>query len=257
MSSQNNPRSSLFGALFVPVLVVGALIVVAILVMSFTGNSKRAAPSPGDGPRQLEAATMDELRNTYDKRGESIGNADAPVTVREFGDYQCPACGQFEPTAEKIRDEYVETGKVRFIFFDFPLQMHPHAQQAAVAARCAAKQGKFWAYHNRVYATQNQWAAKSDPTSTFLDLAVETGVDATQLKQCMASNEPLANINAERDAGLAIKLQATPTILVDNTEFVGAPSYERLKKAIDDALATADQGTDQSAPQDTESDNAQ
>lgn len=241
MSPQNNkPRSSLFGALFVPVLVIGALIVVAILVMSFTGN-KRPAPSASNGPRQLEASTMDELQKQYDKLGESMGPADAPLTIREFGDYQCPACGHFEPTAEKIRDEYVKTGKVRFIFFDFPLQMHQHAQAAAVAARCAAQQDKFWPYHNRLYKTQDQWAQQSDPSSMFLDLAVETGVDASALKQCMSSNKPVATINAERDAGLAVQLRATPTVLVGNTEFVGGPSYDKIKKAIDDALAAAGQ----------------
>lgn len=241
MSPQsNNPRSSLFGALFVPVLAIGALILIAILVMSFTGN-KRAAPSPDNGPRQLAASTMDELRNKYDKLGESMGQANAPVTIREFGDYQCPACGHFEPTAERIRDQYVKSGKVRFIFFDFPLQMHQHSQQAAVAARCAAKQGKFWTYHNRIYKTQDKWAKQDDPTSVFLDLAVESGLDTGKLKQCMNSNGPVATISAERDAGTLIKLRATPTVLVNNTEFVGGPTYDKLKKAIDEALADAGQ----------------
>lgn len=241
MSPQNNnPRSNLFGALFVPVLVIGALIIIAILVMSFTGN-KRAAPAPDNGPRHLATSTMDELRQKYDKLGESMGAADAPVTIREFGDYQCPACGRFESTAEKIRDEYVESGKVRFIFFDFPLQMHQHSQQAAVAARCAARQDKFWPYHSRIYKNQDRWSSKDDPTSAFLDLAVESGLDTDRLQQCMSSNAPVATINTERDAGMLIKLRATPTILVDNTEFVGGPSYDKLKKAIDDALADAGQ----------------
>lgn len=241
MSPQNNnSRSNLFGALFVPVLVIGALIIIAILVMSFTGN-KRAAPSPDNGPSQLAADTMDTLARKYDKIGASVGPADAPVTIREFGDYQCPACGHFAPTAEKIRDEYVKTGKARFIFFDFPLQMHEHSQQAAVAARCAGKQDRFWTYHNRIYATQDKWAKQDDPTSSFLDLAVESGLDTGKLKQCMSSNEPLATINAERDAGTLIKLRATPTVLVNNTKFVGGPSYDKIKKAIDDALAAAGQ----------------
>ncbi|MDA3921228.1 MAG: thioredoxin domain-containing protein [Salinisphaera sp.] len=242
MTPQNeNARSSLFGAVFFPVLIIGALIIVAILVMSYRGN-QRTAPKPGDGPTQLDASTMNALRNKYDKLGESIGQADAPVTVREFGDYQCPACGHFAPTAERMRKAYVKTGKVRFIFFDFPLPMHQHAQAAAVAARCAGRQNKFWPYHDRLYATQSKWAEENDPSSTFLDIAVETGVDSGQLKQCMASDEPLATINAERDAGKAVKLRATPTVLVGNTEFVGGPSYDKLKKAIDDALQAADNG---------------
>lgn len=236
MSPQNhNAQSKLFGALFIPVLLIGALIIIAILMMSFSGNN-RTAPAPGDGPAQIGKDTMSELRQKYDKLAESIGNPDAPVTVREFGDYQCPACGHFAPTAERIRKEYVKSGKVRFVFFDFPLPMHQHAQAAAIAARCAGKQDQFWPYHDRLYATQAKWAEQSDPRSTFLDIAVETGVDSGQLKQCMAGQETLATIKAESDAGKAIKLRATPTVLVNNTVFVGGPTYDQLKKAIDDAL---------------------
>lgn len=241
MSPQNKEgrnQSSLFGAVFFPVLVVGALIVIAILVMSFTGN-KRTAPSPNDNIRQLSTQTMNTLRQKYDKLGEATGNPDAPVTVREFGDYQCPACGNFEPTAERIRNEYVDSGKVRFIFFDFPLPMHPDAQAAAIAARCAARQGKFWTYHKRLYQTQSKWAEKSNPNSMFLDLALEAGLNTGKLQACMKNKTPLATIHAERDAGQSVKLRATPTVLVGNTEFVGGPSYAKLKKAIDNALSAA------------------
>lgn len=249
MSPQHsNARSSLFGALFFPALVIGALIVVAILVMSFTG-SDRATPRPGDGPSTLDADVMHSLKTRYDKLAEAKGNPDAPVTIREFGDYQCPACGHFEPTAEKIRQEYVDTGKVRFLFYDFPLAMHSHAQDAAIAARCAARQGTFWPYHNRLYKSQDQWSQESDPTSTYLDLALETGLDSQKLSACIKSEAPLAHINAERDAGQAISLRATPTVLVNDTVFVGGPSYTQLKSAIDQALSQAGAKADTRARQ--------
>ncbi|WP_423821877.1 thioredoxin domain-containing protein [Salinisphaera sp. SPP-AMP-43] len=246
MSPQNNSKqSSLFGALFFPVLIIGALIVIAILVMSFSGN-KRTAPSPNDNVRQVSAEAMKALRSQYDQLGESMGDPNAPVTVREFGDYQCPACGQFESTAERIRQEYAESGQVRFIFFDFPLPMHANAQSAAIAAGCAARQDKFWPYHNKLYHAQSRWSEQSDPSSTFLDLAVETGLDSGKLQACMNDKTPLANINAEREAGQKVKLRATPTVLVGNTEFVGGPAYDKLKNAIEQALAANGQnaGTD-------------
>ncbi|RJS91949.1 DsbA family protein [Salinisphaera sp. Q1T1-3] len=235
---QNRGQSKLFGALFIPALLIGAFIVIAILVMSFTG-SERATPRPGDGPTTVDAGVMNQLRNQYDKLAEAKGNPNAPVTIREFGDYQCPACGAFEPTAERIRKEYVDTGKVRFLFYDFPLPMHQHAQAAAVAARCAAAQNDFWPFHNRLYQTQGQWSEQNDPTSMFLDLAVETGLDTNKLKACMNKETPLAQINAERDAGQAVSLRATPTVMVGDTLFVGGPSYDKLKTAIDEALAAA------------------
>lgn len=232
--NKNNP-TLLFGGLF---LAVGVLILLVLLGLSYRGDT-RPAPSPNDNIRQLSASTMNTLRQKYDKLGESIGNPDAPVTVREFGDYQCPACGAFEPTAKRIRKEYVTSGKIRFIFFDFPLAMHQHAQAAAIAARCAARQDKFWPYHNRLYHTQSKWAESSDASSMFLDLGVETGLDTGKLKACMKNKTPLPTINKERDAGQSVRLRATPTVLVGNTEFVGGPSYDTLKKAIDDALASA------------------
>ena len=239
MSPQNNNnQSSLFGALFFPVLAVGVLIIVAILVMSYIGH-KRTAPAPNGNIRQLSASTMNTLRQKYDKLGESIGNPNAPVTIREFGDYQCPACGAFEPTAERVRKKYVDPGKVRFIFFDFPLAMHQHAQAAAIAARCAARQDKFWPYHDRLYHTQSKWAEQSDPSSMFLDLGLEVGLDNDKLKACIKNKTPLPTINKERDAGKLVKLRATPTVLVGNTEFIGGPSYDKLKQAIDDALSAA------------------
>lgn len=243
MSPQNQPRqSNLFGVLFFPALLIGAAIIVAVLVMSFTGQ-ERATPRPGDGPRQLSSDVMDQLQDKYDKLAESIGPDDAPVTIREFGDYQCPACGHFEPTAQRLRDKYVKTGQVRFLFYDFPLAMHPHAQEAAIAARCAAKQSHFWPYHARLYESQADWAPKSDPTSFFLDLAVEAGADPTRLAACMKAETPLATINAERDAGQAISLRATPTVVVGDTVFIGGSSFDKLDAAIQKALGGESTGS--------------
>lgn len=239
MTQPNNSRQSqLFGAIFIPVVIVGILILVALLVISYASDT-RTAPSPKDRSGQLSDSTMQTLCKKYDSFGEAVGNPDAPVTIREFGDYQCPACGHFEPTAQRIRKEYVDSGKVRFIFFDFPLHMHDNAKTAAIAARCAARQDKFWSYHGRLYQTQSKWSEKSDPTSMFLDLGLESGLDTGKLKACISDKKPLPKIKKEKKAGELIKLRATPTVLVGNTEFVGGPSYDKLQKAIKEALSAA------------------
>jgi len=229
--SQNNARSSLFGALFMPALILGVLIILAILVISFRPGPDTSTAS--DGSRTLDSSTMAQFDSQYDALGESIGNADAPVTIREFADYQCPACASFAPTAKRIRDELVESGKVRFVFFDFPLPMHPHAQQAAVAARCSARQGKFWTYHDRLFETQRDWSQQDDPTSTFLDMAVENGIDADRLAACVNQGGPDEVISQNQEAGKAIGLRATPTVLVGNRMFSGVVGYDRIQREVE------------------------
>src|SRR5699024_7294319 len=184
----------------------------------------------------LADSTMAALRDKYDALAVADGRDDAPVTIREFGDYQCPACAQFVSISKQIRKNDVSSGKVRFLFYDFPLHQHANSVPAAIAARCAAQQGKFWPYHERLYATQTKWAGESDPTSNFLDIALESGADVGKLKSCIAGKAPLSTIEKERKAGEAIQLRATPTILVNNKKFTGVSSYEQIRQAIDEAL---------------------
>lgn len=230
MKRTDKAPSSLFGILFIPAVIAGVLIIAAIMVISFRGGSKASTDS--DNPRKLDQSTMTAFRTQYDALGVAVGRDNAPITIREFGDYQCPACGAFAPTARRIRQDLVQSGKARFIFFDFPLPMHAHAQQAAEAARCAARQDKFWPYHERLYETQDQWAATGDATSSFLDIAVETGLDADKLKQCLKQNKTDAVIAKEQNAGKAIRLRATPTVIVGDTLFSGVVSFDRIQQAV-------------------------
>jgi len=233
MSPQNKGHSSLFSALFVPALILGALIIVAILVISFRGDGSTSRTASDGQARTLGASTMARFNNEYDALGESVGSADAPITIREFADYQCPACASFAPTARKVREELVDSGTARFVFFDFPLPMHAHAQQAAVAARCAARQDKFWDYHDRLFESQRRWSQKDDPTSMFLDMAVEAGVNANRLEQCMTQGGPDEVIARNKEAGKAAGLRATPTVIVGNQVFSGAIGYGRIQQAVE------------------------
>ncbi|WP_158590699.1 thioredoxin domain-containing protein [Salinisphaera sp. LB1] len=239
MSQQDETKqSSLYGVFFFPVIALFVLIIAVMLLLSYRGNSRAAYPARA-GISEISPQTMKQLRNAYDVYGESVGNPKAAVTVREFAGYQCPACGHFEPIAERIRKRYIKTGNVRFIFFDSPLSMHSHTQAAAGAARCAAQQHEFWRYHDRLYQTQSQWAQAADPTSQFVDIGAKIGLNRQKLKACMKANKTLPALKAERQAGQAVKIQATPTVMVNRTEFVGAPSYQELNKTIESALANA------------------
>lgn len=224
-------RNSLYTALLPTALILGALIVVALFVLWLTDSSTAQVSSADTG--ELNAEVMQQFKTDYDQLGVAVGNADAPITIREFGDYQCPACGAFEPTAARIRKNLVASGKARFVFFDFPLTMHQHAQEAAIAARCADRQGKFWPYHEALYAKQNKWASLDDASSMFLDIAVESGINTKKLKQCIAHDATLNSIKQNRALGEKIGIRATPTIMVGATVFSGGVSYDRIKNLVD------------------------
>ncbi len=231
----NRQRSSLYNALFVPALILGGLIILALVVLWFSSSNDAGAPQDDSG--EMNASVMQRFNEEYDALGVSVGDADAPVVIREFADYQCPACASFAPTTERIRDELVESGDVRFVFFDFPLQMHAHAFEAAVAARCAARQDRFWAYHDRLFEQQRDWAQASDPTSRFLDIAVEAGVDAEQLEQCVAQGATDDVVQRNQQLARDTGVRSTPTVMVGPRVFSGAVSYDRIERAVDNQLA--------------------
>lgn len=234
-------HTSLGRAMAVPIALFVGLIVLAVVVGMLRGGGPDAggtSAGAADGA-MLGAATMEQFRSEWDQVGVAIGAADAPVTVREFADYQCPACGAFEDTAEKIRETFVESGKVRFVFFDLPLRMHSHAHEAAAAARCAGRQDAYWAFHSRLYDNQRDWAAMGDPTSTFLDYAVEVGINAEQLRRCLVQGATSATIAHSVEIAKQVGVRATPTVLVGPKVFSGVTSYQTLAAAIKGQLAAA------------------
>lgn len=231
MSRDAHPqRSSLSNALVPTVVILGALIIVAVFIIWLTNSSQADAAASKSG--QLNADVMQRFESEYDELGVAIGSPDAPITIREFADYQCPACKAFESTSIRIRNELVSSGKVRFIFFDFPLLQHAHAFEAAVAARCAGRQDKYWAYQEALYANQNEWAPTEDPTSMFLDIAVETGLNTQRLKQCIVQGATRDAVQQSRDLGETIGIRATPTVMVGSKVFSGLVSYDRIMNIV-------------------------
>ncbi|HMS22889.1 MAG TPA: thioredoxin domain-containing protein [Candidatus Levybacteria bacterium] len=169
--------------------------------------------------------------------GWVTGNTKSSVTVTEFGDFQCPACFTFETTMRRIRSEY--GNKVKIVYKHFPLrQAHPNALPSAIAAEAAGKQGKFWEFHDLLYDNQNIWAGLSDPNSEFIKYAEKLKLDTTMFKKELGNSKHKEAISAQEDEGIKIGVNATPTVYV-NGMYMGVPSYEDLKKKIDDALAAS------------------
>lgn len=168
-----------------------------------------------------------------------LGNADAPVTILEFSDYQCPYCRQYvQQTLPKILAAYVETGQVRYLFKDFPLESHPNAQKAAEAARCAGVQGAYWAMHGRLFDAQREWAQREqeEALEKFVRYAEELGLDATSFRDCLESGESGEQIRQDQWEGQQAGVRGTPSFLINGQLLAGAYPFETFQQMIEAEL---------------------
>jgi protein-disulfide isomerase len=210
-------------------LLIVALVYSAVLVIHAQQRSSSGT--------NLDLVQM-QFDPSRDELGVAYGPADATVTVREFADYQCPACGGFEPVMQQMRKDYVDTGKVRFIFFDFPLEdIHKNSVAASQFARCAGDQGKYWQTHDMLYGKQAEWGNLKDPMNTLLGYGDKLGLDGNRLLTCIrtgAMHEAVMSSEAYADA---LSMRATPTFAVNDEAYVGGIPYSQLKTLIDGQLA--------------------
>ena len=155
----------------------------------------------------------------------SKGAPHAPVTVYEMADFQCPACRMFAVTVLPTIDrEFVQTGKVRWVFINLPLTgIHPNAVAAAEVAMCAARQRRFWPTHDALYQQQDAWAKLAEPRSTLVRIAQRAGVDRTKLLACLS--DPNVRKEVELDAQRATRsgAHATPSFYIEGGLLEGAP----------------------------------
>jgi protein-disulfide isomerase len=173
----------------------------------------------------------------------SLGRADAPVTLVEFSDYQCPFCGRFfATTLQALKKDYVETGKLRYVLRDYPLdQLHPNARKAAEAAHCAGEQGKYWEMHDVLF--QNQRALAPPQLAEY---ARAVGVAGAAFEQCVSSGRYAPQIERGLTDGAAAGVQGTPGFVigrttaadtVEGTPIRGAQPVETFRRIIEQWLA--------------------
>lgn len=158
------------------------------------------------------------------------GPADAPITIVEFSDYQCPFCARVTPTMDRVMKTYA--GKVRRVFKDFPLPSHPQAPKAAEAARCAGDQGKYWEMHARLFA--NQAALQIDQIKKT---ASSLGIDQAAFDQCLDGGKYTSKVAADLDQGEGLGVNSTPSLFINGRPLVGAQPFDVFKQVIDEELA--------------------
>lgn len=221
----------------------GAIILAGLLVAGAMVYNRVPPREPGERAGAVAGSTVnpgnegtanipDILKNIADD-DPILGNPSAPVTMVEFSDFQCPFCKRmWATTLPQIKEKYVKTGKVKFVYRDFPISsIHEHAQKAAEAAQCAHEQGKFWEYHDMLFENQSALGV-----ANFKKWARELGLDGASFDQCLESDKYKAEVEKDLADGTLLGVQGTPGTFVNGELIVGAVPYEEFEKTIEAKL---------------------
>ncbi len=210
-----NTKRILFWGIFIIIL---ALIVWGLIA------AMNKAPQLGKLLEPAPVTSADHIR----------GPASAPVTLIEYGDFQCPACGVYFPIFERVWNE--ASTSVRLVFRHFPLSQHPNAIPAAKASEAASLQGKFWEMFAQLYENQSEWSDAPDASPIFAKYAATIGLDAAKFKSDSALASLASVIQADEDEGIHIGINHTPTFFLNGKE-ISPNTYADFKALIDAAIA--------------------
>ena len=224
-------------------LVIMALLVAACGPQMETPAAEEgatSAPPPTASPVQEEEATPGEAGTSagYDLVDPDDwhvqGAADAPVTIVEYSDFQCPYCERyFSETYSQIKAQYVDTGQVRYIFRHFPLQFHTEARPAAQAAECAGEQGGFWEMHDALFERQADWSGNAEAEGVFAGLAEELGLDRAEFEACLSSDKYATKVEEDLREGLAEGVDGTPAFFINGVFLSGAQPFAAFRQQIE------------------------
>jgi protein-disulfide isomerase len=231
----NAPAKSKSPLPFVIIGVVLVAVTAAVVLMSrnSAGNGT-ATPASNSAPAQTAQRVTPQpgAPNPYTR-----GMQTARVTVEEFSDFQCPACGALEPGLRRVMKDYED--RAHFIFRNFPLQMHKYAFLASRAAEAAGLQGKFWEMHDLLYDNQKEWSDSMEPRVQFDSYATRLGLDVQRFKTDMERQDLAERIKSDLLRGNSVGVKGTPTVYLNGRELVPGKlvTEEDLRREIEAALA--------------------
>ena len=207
-------------------IVIAAIIIAGALVInrgSDSEGSQKAAAGEILGSQKESSIDVDSDDHIR-------GNVDAPITILEYSDYQCPFCSRFHDTMIQILAEYPD--KVRWVYRHFPLDsIHPYARKAAEASECAAEQDKFWEYSDQLFDNQS-----SIDLPFLKEVAQNIGLDTNQFNSCLDSEKYASKVEADYREGIDLGVQGTPGSFINGQSLGGAVPYDQLKKMIENLL---------------------
>ncbi|HKS08925.1 MAG TPA: thioredoxin domain-containing protein [Pyrinomonadaceae bacterium] len=229
-----------------PFLIILVVLGVAIGSGWYLTRVTPGSPAANPAPTAQSTATANQQQRPAPIKGipgaepaQTLGPANAPVQLEEFGDYQCPPCGMFHPILVQMHQEFGD--KVRITFRNFPLvQAHVHAAEAAAAAEAAGLQGKFWPMHDLIYEHQNDWKDKADVAPIFEGYAQQIGLDVARWKKDSGSEQVAQRIYLDSKRGQSMGVKGTPTVFINGREvpFEQLPA-EKLRLVIQYELNAA------------------
>jgi len=219
------------------------LLLWAMVVVGCRPSDGGARSTPDGGASAASQASDSARVNALLERADKAriqGDSAAPVWLVEISDFECPFCKRWhDETYPAIQKEYIQTGRVRLAYVNFPLGQHVHALPAAEAAMCAAAQDRFWQMHDALFETQPRWTSMGggDASALFDSLAVAAGVNAGEWRECVRSGVMRRLISADHDRGQSAGVRSTPTFFVGDEPIQGAESIAIFRAAIQRALA--------------------
>lgn len=219
--------------LFLPVaiMVAAGLISGTLLYVNYAKSGTQLPPGEKGEAKVVDVSVDDD---------PVLGKNNAPVTIVEFSDFQCPFCRKFwEGALGDIKKEYIDTGKARLVYRDFPLDFHLGAQPAAEAGECAHEQGKFWELHDKIFASQ---AKKGEGTIQFTVADLKqwskgVGLDGAKFNACLDAGKYKEEVAKDVQDGAAAGVSGTPTIFINGRAVVGAQPFAVFKAIIEAELA--------------------
>jgi len=226
-------------------VILGAVAVIGIGAVTYSVTSSAlgaAAMEP------IEVEGLDDLTLLAEMaQGVTKGDEDAPITIIEFGDFACPGCASFALSVKpQIELLLVETGKAKFVFYDFPIpSLHPTSFLAARSARCAQDQDRFWEFHDALFRNQASWQFEASPIANFVGFGEDVGLDVDQFEGCVKSDRHADLVSANMRLGYELRVNSTPTIMVGRPgEFLQVPSgtFQGIQEAMDKIGRSADAG---------------
>lgn len=168
---------------------------------------------------------------------EQSSKENSQITLVEYGDFQCPACGYYYQMVEKLRDDF--SGRLKVEFHHFPLKMHQFAPLASRAAEAARNQGKFWEMYDLLYQNQATWS-QGNAQATFIGYAKQLGLDMDKFRDELNSAELQRRVMNEKEEGVKKGINSTPTFFLDGKEINNPRTYEEFKKLIENKLNSTD-----------------
>ena len=213
---------------YLPFVIIAAVALLTVGAGAMLYRAKRH-PLPDAGAAPTSVGKIDE------KTAHVRGGPNAPVTIEEFGDFQCPSCSLVSSILHNLEHDY--RPRLRVVFRHFPLKMHSHALEAAIAAEAAGAQGRFWEMHDLLYQYQSTWSKAANVQPLFETYAGNLGLDVERFKKDLTTREVNMRVASDGELGMSRGVKNTPTLFINGREIPGPFTRESLQEAIDAAIS--------------------